>query len=112
MQAASSLEPFNLIVTNVRGPSIPLYLLGSRLSEIVPFVPLMPNQRVGIAIASYCDQVCLGLSGDWEAVPNLEELRTDLEGAHGDLQAAIGSPCSKTVPFTHKGISAEQSARP
>ncbi len=112
MQAASSLEPFNLIVTNVRGPSAPLYLLGARLSEIVPFVPLMPNQRLGIAIASYCNQVTLGLSGDWEGIANLEELRTYLEDEHDNLQAAISPPCSAAVSFTQNAVSHEHSARP
>ena len=35
---------FNLVVTNVPGPQIPLYLLGREMLAIYPVVPLASNQ--------------------------------------------------------------------
>ena len=44
---------FNVVVTNVPGPQVPLYLLGRELLAIYPVVPLARNQALGIAIMSY-----------------------------------------------------------
>ena len=46
-------QPFaNLVVTNVPGPPIPLYLMGSRMLEVFPLVPLARNLTVSIGILS------------------------------------------------------------
>ena len=35
-----SHQPFvNMVVTNVPGPDVPLYMLGARMLEVIPFVP-------------------------------------------------------------------------
>ncbi|MEB2325156.1 MAG: wax ester/triacylglycerol synthase family O-acyltransferase, partial [Sorangiineae bacterium] len=45
--------PFHLVVTNVPGPRQPLYLLGARLLEAHPLVPLVGTLGIGIALFSY-----------------------------------------------------------
>ena len=43
-------QPFvNLVVTNVRGTERPLTLLGARITEIVPIIPLGGNLTLGVA---------------------------------------------------------------
>ena len=64
----------NLIVTNVPGPQIPLYLLGARMTETYPMVPLFTNQGLGIALFSYDGGLFWGLNADWDAVPDLHDL--------------------------------------
>ena len=44
---------FNLVVTNVPGPQFPLYLLGRRMLDPFPMVPLAKNQGIGVALLSY-----------------------------------------------------------
>ena len=61
---------FNLIVTNVPGPTGPLYLLGARLLEAFPIVPLLGNQGLGVAALSYDGQLTLGVFTDPEVVPD------------------------------------------
>ncbi len=61
---------FNLIVTNVRGPSTPLYLLGARLLEAYPIVPLLGNTGLGVAAISYDGQLTLGVYTSPEVVPD------------------------------------------
>jgi hypothetical protein len=51
------LNPYNLIVTNVPGPPLPLYLMGARLVAGYPLVPLFENQGLGVAIFSYDDRL-------------------------------------------------------
>jgi WS/DGAT/MGAT family acyltransferase len=76
---------FNLTVTNVPGPQVPLYGLGARLEEVWPLVPLAADHSVGIAVVSYDGKVFFGVSGDAEAAPDLDVLADGIEHAIEDL---------------------------
>jgi WS/DGAT/MGAT family acyltransferase len=82
---------FNLVVTNVPGPQVPLYLLGRPLRGLYPVVPLALKQALGIAIMSYNGRLGFGLLADFDALPDLEEIAAELEGAIDDLAAAAGA---------------------
>jgi hypothetical protein len=62
---------FNVIVTNVPGPSVPLYALGARLLEAFPFVPLAANQSLGVAALSYQGHFNLGVLSDPGTCPDV-----------------------------------------
>jgi diacylglycerol O-acyltransferase / wax synthase len=64
----------NLIVTNVAGPPVPIYFLGARLLEGYPFVPMMANQALCIAVLSYDGGLYWGFNADWDAVRDLHAL--------------------------------------
>jgi diacylglycerol O-acyltransferase len=81
---------FNLVVTNVPGPQFPLYLHGRRLRSFYPQVPLTLNTALGIAIMSYDGRLGFGLLGDYDALPELDDVAEDLEGAIAELAAAAG----------------------
>jgi diacylglycerol O-acyltransferase / wax synthase len=84
---------FNLVVTNIPGPQFPLYLMGRRMERVFPMVPLAKNQGVCIGIMSYDGQVNFGLIGDYDGMPDLEELAEDLEASIAELiEAAGGRP--------------------
>jgi len=65
---------FNLVVTNVPGPQVPLYLAGHRMLAIYPLVPLAENTALGVAIISYDGRIDFGLVGDYDALADLELL--------------------------------------
>jgi len=79
---------FNLVVTNVPGPQVELYLLGRPLVGLYPVVPLAQRQALGIAIMSYHGRLGFGLLGDYDAMPDLEDLGDDLERAIDALSVA------------------------
>jgi diacylglycerol O-acyltransferase / wax synthase len=79
--------PFNLVVTNVPGPQCPLYLLGARLVDIHPHVPLFPNQGLGVALFSYAGKLCWGFSADPDLVPDLPEFRRCVSASFDELLA-------------------------
>jgi len=83
---------FNLVVTNVPGPQFPLYLLGRRLHVLYPVVPLAQRQALGIAVMSYDGHLGFGLLGDYDALPDLEQIAADLKWATGSLARAAGVP--------------------
>jgi WS/DGAT/MGAT family acyltransferase len=82
---------FNLVVTNVPGPQLSLYVLGRRLQAIYPQVPLALRQALGIAIMSYDGRLGFGLLGDFDALADLDRLGDDLAGAIDDLATAAGA---------------------
>jgi diacylglycerol O-acyltransferase / wax synthase len=83
---------FNLVVTNVPGPQMPLYLLGRELLAIYPVVPLARNQALGVAIMSYNGRLGFGLLGDFDALPDLADVAGALRAAIADLGAAAAAP--------------------
>lgn len=71
LAARAASGPINMIVTNVAGPQFPLYLLGAKLLELHPQVPLMEGTGLGIALMSYDGKLHVGLNADYEMVPDL-----------------------------------------
>jgi len=64
----------NVYVANVPGPPFPLYLMGARIRELFPVVPIMGNMTVGIGALSYAGQFNLTLVADADACPDLDVL--------------------------------------
>jgi len=76
------------VTTNVPGPRQPLYGLGCRLLEIIPYVPIANTVRTGVAIFTYCDNVSFGITGDFAANPDLDVLAHGIENGVAELLAA------------------------
>jgi len=76
------------VTTNVPGPQQPLYGMGRRLVEIIPYVPIATTLRTGIAIFSYRGTVTFGITGDFAANPDLEVLARGIESGLSELLAA------------------------
>src|SRR5271165_3185795 len=106
LQARQSF--FNLVVTNVPGPQFPLYLLGRRLQVLYPVVPLAQRQALGIAVMSYDGHLGFGLLGDYDALPDLEEIERALKWAIAGLSRAAG--LRKSPPRSSRKASAPRSA--
>jgi hypothetical protein len=86
-----STRLFNLIVTNVPGPQIPLYVLGRELQDVFPVAFLPENHALAIAIMSYNGGIDFGLLGDYDAMEDIEMLATGLTESLNDLRAAAES---------------------
>jgi WS/DGAT/MGAT family acyltransferase len=83
----------NLIVTNVPGPPIRLYLLGAPLVEFFPVVPLFQNQVLGIALSSYAGGLYWGLNSAHGRFPASERFPAALDDSFHELcEAAVGAP--------------------
>jgi WS/DGAT/MGAT family acyltransferase len=83
---------FNLVVTNVPGPQVPLYLLGRRLRALYPVVPLAGHQALGVGVMSYDGRLGFGLLGDYDALPDLDALASALRDAIDALAGAASVP--------------------
>jgi diacylglycerol O-acyltransferase / wax synthase len=80
---------FNVTITNVPGPQIPLYAFGARLREVHPIVPLAAAHSVGIAIFSYNGSLTFGLIADRESTPDLDVLAHGIEEGIEELLALV-----------------------
>src|SRR5215211_1337404 len=81
---------FNLVVTNVPGPQIPLYLAGKRLVDTFPMVPLAKNQALGVALLSYAGHINFGLVGDYDLMWDLDDFTEDVRESLAELAAEAG----------------------
>jgi diacylglycerol O-acyltransferase len=80
---------WNLVVSNVPGPQMPLFMLGRKIKAIYPFVPLSPQgHALSIGLLSYDGGVNFGLTGDRDLMADLDELAMDLEAAISEQVAA------------------------
>ena len=90
MRLAAHLPQRSVVTTatDVPGPRVPLYALGRRLLEIIPYVPIASTVRTGVAILSYCDRLAIGVTGDYESAPDVEILARGIEDELSALAAA------------------------
>ena len=81
---------FNLVVSNVPGPQVPLYLSGARVLAIHPAVPLNPaDQGLNVGVFSYNGSLCFGLTGDRELDPPVATAAAALSESLAELGAIV-----------------------
>ena len=88
LPGGSGGSPNNLVVSNVPGPQVPLYLNGSRVLAIHPVVPLNPSdQGLNIGVFSYDGTVFFGVNADRNLDPPIARAAMALEEAVAELVA-------------------------
>jgi WS/DGAT/MGAT family acyltransferase len=81
-------RPFNLVITNVPGPQLPLYLLDAKMLAVYPQVPLFLNQNLGVALFSYNERLYWGFNADRDQVPDLPAFVDAIRSSFLELCAA------------------------
>lgn len=106
-----STRLFNLLVTNVPGPQIPLYVLGRRLAQPLPVAFLAKNHGLAVGVMSYAGQVNIGLIGDFDALPDIGLVRSGLNEALAELSAAADEVEASIAPEKPKKRAARPAAK-
>ena len=83
--------PFNMVCTSVPGPQFPLYLLGHKMLQWYPYVPVGGEMAVNCAILSYNGMVYFGFSGDVHAAPDLWRWEKFVKQNFVELRDAAGA---------------------
>ncbi len=83
-----STRLFNLIITNVPGPQIALYLLGRQLETVAPIAFLPKSHALSIAVFSYHGVMTFGLLGDYDRMYDLELVGDGVEDSLSRLRRA------------------------
>ncbi|MCW2801205.1 MAG: wax ester/triacylglycerol synthase family O-acyltransferase [Aeromicrobium sp.] len=82
--------PFNVIVSNVPGPSKEMYFNGARLDGMYPVSIVLDGQALNITLTSRHGFLDFGLIGCRKSVPHLQRLLTHLESSLAELEKAWG----------------------
>jgi WS/DGAT/MGAT family acyltransferase len=88
-QMAASERAYNLVVSNIPGPSAPVYMLGAKLEEAYPVVPLSERHALSVGIFSYGDKLHFGLYSDPVALPDVDDLPAVISVAFCALERAV-----------------------
>jgi diacylglycerol O-acyltransferase len=91
MRLAASARSFNLTVTNVPGPQLPLYFLGSKMYAAYPLGPLFQNQALNIALLSYDGRLHWGLNADYDTLPDLKQLTAAIRTSFDQMKQAAAA---------------------
>ena len=100
---ADRLRVVNVVVSNVPGPRVPLYLAGARMLNYFPVSIVVHGVALNITVQSYMDQLCFGLIACRRAVPDLHDLAKDLQRAMDVL---------RKLPLPVEAGAAEEAAIP
>jgi diacylglycerol O-acyltransferase / wax synthase len=94
LAARTPQRALQTVTTNVPGPQFPLYVAGRRMVYSYPYVPILGNVRISIAIFSYCGRLFFGITGDYDTVSDIDVLRDGIEAGMQELVAAAGGASS------------------
>jgi diacylglycerol O-acyltransferase / wax synthase len=97
---------FNVVVTNVPGPQLPLYLAGKRMIDTFPMVPLAKNQALGIALLSYDGRINFGLVGDWDLMWDIDDFAEDVRESLAELADEAGVELTAEVEPSRQAVRA------
>jgi WS/DGAT/MGAT family acyltransferase len=85
------VKPFNLIVSNIPGPRVPLYLAGAELLAYYPVSALVDGQGLNITVMSYRGNLYFGLIACRVLVPDLDVMAGYLREELDALTSAAAS---------------------
>ncbi|MEA2136549.1 MAG: diacylglycerol O-acyltransferase / wax synthase [Solirubrobacteraceae bacterium] len=88
---AASPRMYNLVISNVPGPRMPVYLLGAECIEVLPAIPLSEGHALSVGIFSLRDRLCFGAYADPEALPQAGRLPGAIRIAALELSRASGA---------------------
>jgi diacylglycerol O-acyltransferase / wax synthase len=77
----------NVVISNVPGPPVPLYLAGARMLTNFPTSIIVHGIALNITVQSYDRQLDFGLIADAAAMADVRELAEGIEIAFDDLRA-------------------------
>jgi len=101
-----SSRMYNVLITNVPGPQVPLYAGGSRVVAMYPIAPLAKGQALAVACTSYDGGVFFGLTADRDAIPDIEEFAEYIGEAIAELLPDVPVPAPEEKPVRRSGAAA------
>jgi diacylglycerol O-acyltransferase len=103
---AASPRAYNVTISNIPGPRDPLYMLGAKLIEAYPIVPLSEEHALSVGVFGYLDHAHFGFYADPRALPEVGDLP---EAIAAEIRALAGPPRRRPrrTPPAPAGVPAE-----
>jgi WS/DGAT/MGAT family acyltransferase len=79
----------NVVVSNVAGPPIQIYVAGAKVDGLYPLGPVLEGPGLNITIVSYRDRVGFGLIACSDRLPDLDDLAAAFPPAVQEMLAAV-----------------------
>jgi len=93
---------YNLLVTNIPGPQLPLYVLGRRMERVFPVAFLAGDRALAVAVMSYDGEMGFGLIADLDELADLDVVAAGLRAAIAELvsaaEEALSAPRASPAP--------------
>jgi WS/DGAT/MGAT family acyltransferase len=86
--AATRKPIWNLVISNVPGPPIPMYFAGAQVTALYPVSVITDGLGLNITLFSYCGRVCFGIVADREQMPDVWRLIDWLAESLAELELA------------------------
>ena len=80
---------FNLVITNVPGPPMPLYLAGARITAHFGMAPVLDGLGLIIVVFTYAGRISFGLTAGSKILPDPERLDACFHQSLADLESAV-----------------------
>ena len=89
------LPPFNLCVSNIPGPNVPVYLCGAKLLAHYPVSVITDGQGLNITVVGYLGRLHFGLVSCRELVPDIDTLASYLSD---ELEVLLAAADNRKAP--------------
>jgi hypothetical protein len=93
-----SRRTYNLLITNVPGPQVPLYAAGYPVVAMYPVAPLTVGHALAVSCTSYNGGVFFGVTADREAVPDVEEFAAQIAEAVDEIRSTAPAGGTRSKP--------------
>jgi diacylglycerol O-acyltransferase len=123
--AVRRLRPANLVISNVPGPTFPLFFAGMRMVAVYPIGPVVDGVALNITVQSYLDSLFVGLNACPTAVPDVaalacsvaDELSQLISASEGGRTKPKTGPVARLAPHgdippTHAALPKLETRRP
>jgi WS/DGAT/MGAT family acyltransferase len=81
----------NILISNLPGSPVKLYLRGARLEEVFPISTIPPDMVMNITVYSYAERMFFGMIAGYEAMPHLPEMRGYIREALESLEHEVAA---------------------
>ncbi|MDN5746226.1 MAG: wax ester/triacylglycerol synthase family O-acyltransferase [Nocardioidaceae bacterium] len=79
----------NLVISNVPGPPVPLYLMGARIDALCPLGPVFHGAGLNVTVMSNAGRMHVGAIACRESVPDIDALVAEFPIEMARLAAAV-----------------------
>ena len=93
---------YNVLITNVPGPQVPLYAAGFPVDAMYPVAPLGPGQALAVSCTSYNGRVFFGMTADRDAIPDVEEFAVQIGEAVEEILSTIPQQSDSPAPHARR----------